>query len=91
LTLGHAVATDLPAVDYAALAQATGCSYFSAADALEETLQAVALAKGVRLLEVPLAGARSMAAAALKRAVRERVVRAAPDGALRRVKRMLRR
>jgi acetolactate synthase-1/2/3 large subunit len=89
LTLGHAVATNLPAVDYQALAQATGCSYFRADVALDETLRAVALAKGVRLLEVPLAEASSMAAAAFKRAVRETVARAAPDGALRWIKGVL--
>lgn len=91
LTLGHAVATDLPEVDYPALADATGCSYFSASDGLEETLRAMALAKGVRLLEVPLVEASSMARMALKRAVREKVVRAAPDGALRWIKGVLRR
>jgi acetolactate synthase I/II/III large subunit len=91
LNFGFTEATVLPSVDYSALAAAVGCSYFPLAGPLDERLKQVASTAGVRLVEVRLGEAGSLGLQALRSAVREKLVRSAPEGALQLLKRALRR
>lgn len=89
LNFGYAEATELPSIDYSALAAAVGCSFFPLAGPLDERLDQVARTAGVRLVEVRLGEAETLGPQALKSAVREKLVRSVPEGALRLLKRAL--
>jgi acetolactate synthase-1/2/3 large subunit len=88
---GHPEATDLLAVDYAGLAAAVGCSYFAVTAPLDDVMRQVAATPGVRLVELRLGEAASMGPLAVRSALREQFVRAAPRGLLRLIRRALKR
>jgi hypothetical protein len=78
-------------LDYSALAAAVGCSYFPLDADPAEVMQVVARTAGVRLVEVVLGEPRSLGTQGAKAVLREKLARSLPDGALRVLKRALRR
>jgi len=91
LTFGHPAGTDLHRLDYSALANAVGCSYFPLDSDSADVMQAVARTKGVRLVDVVLGESPSLGTQGAKAVLREKLARALPDGMLQVLKRLLRR
>jgi acetolactate synthase-1/2/3 large subunit len=91
LNFGRSAGTTLHNPDYSALAAAVGCSYFAVEGDLGATMKAVALASGLRLVEVRLADVPSLARRGLKSVIRERARQMLPDGVWELLKRALRR
>ncbi len=90
-TFGHPAGTDLHRLDYSALAAAVGCSYFPLDTDPDDVMQAVARTAGVRLVEVALGESTSLGIRGAKAALREKLARSLPDGALQVLRRALRR
>jgi acetolactate synthase-1/2/3 large subunit len=79
LNYGQSAGTDLLNPDYAALAQAVGCSYFRVGANLAEDMSTAAGVRGVRLIEVRLGQTASLARATVARQLRDGVRGAVPD------------
>ena len=75
--------------DFAALAQAVGCSYFPASGDLHALARDVFAARGVRLVELRLADVPSLEWQRLRSVVREGVRARLPEGAVQSVRRLL--
>ena len=75
--------------DFAALAQAVGCSYFPASGDLGALARDVFAARGVRLVELRLADVPSLEWQRLRSVVREGVRARLPEGAVQSVRRLL--
>jgi thiamine pyrophosphate-dependent acetolactate synthase large subunit-like protein len=86
---GHESGVAVANPDYAALAQAIGCSYFPAAGDPVELARQVLGAGGLRLVELRLADQPSLEWQRLRAVVREGVRARVPVGAVRSVKRLL--
>ena len=78
MTFGYEHATTLLNPDFAILAQAIGCGYFSVANDGTAALQAAAASRGLRLVEVEFSSPMSLRRTAFRRAVQESVVRRLP-------------
>ena len=90
MTFGHEHATTLLNPDFAILAQAIGCGYFSVANDGAAALRSAAASRGLRLVEVEFSSPMSLRRTAFRSAVQESVVRRLPQPALQWLKRMLR-
>lgn len=91
LNFGHPAGTGLHSVNYSALAQAVGCSYFPLDASLDDVMGEVARTAGVRMVEVRLGESSTLGLQGMKAVVREKLARSLPDGALQVLKRALRR
>jgi thiamine pyrophosphate-dependent acetolactate synthase large subunit-like protein len=89
LNFGHPADTLLHSPDYSALAAAVGCSYFPATPPLVAVMQTIARTPGVRLLELQLRDSATLGRAGLKSAVRQKLRRSLPDGAVNVIRRAL--
>jgi acetolactate synthase-1/2/3 large subunit len=90
LNFGKSSGVELHNPDYAALASAVGCSYFAMQGDPAATMKSVMQTPGVRLVEVRLDDASSLARQGLKSVVREKMRRILPDTAWQLLKRALR-
>jgi len=86
---GHESGVAIANPDFAALAQAVGCSYLPATGDLGELARRIFAVGGVRLVELRLADQPSLEWQRLRAVLREGVRARLPEGAVQSIKRLL--